>query len=67
MRYLQIQFNKEQGKALENLAEKLDTTEIKTVALALALLEIAIKERKEGNDIGVIKEDVVIKEIVGIF
>jgi len=33
---------------------------------ALALLEVAIRERKEGHSLGVVKGDKVIKEIVGI-
>jgi hypothetical protein len=32
----------------------------------LVLLEVAIRERKDGNALGIIKGDKVVKEIVGI-
>jgi hypothetical protein len=63
---LNVQFNDRQSKSLENMAEEMGTTRAGVLKTALALLEVAIRERKEGNAIGVVKGDKVVKEIVGI-
>jgi hypothetical protein len=63
---LNVQFNERQKKALDEMAEELGTTKAAVLKTALSLLEVAIRERKEGNQIGVIKDSQVVKEIVGI-
>ena len=63
---LNMQFNDRQAKTLENMAEVLGTTKAGVLKTALALLEVAIREKKEGNSLGIIKGEKVIKEIVGI-
>lgn len=63
---LNVQFNDRQAKTLENMAEELGTTKAGVLKTALVLLEVAIREKREGNAIGVIKGDRVVKEIVGI-
>jgi predicted transcriptional regulator len=63
---LNIQFSDRQNKALDELAEELGTTKAGVLKSALALLEVALRERKEGNRIGVVKDNTVVKEIVGI-
>jgi hypothetical protein len=63
---LNVQFNDRQSKSLENMAEEMGTTRAGVLKTALALLEVAIRERKEGNALGVVKGDKVVKEIVGI-
>lgn len=66
MSRLNIQFSDRQNKALDELAEELGTTKAGVLKSALALLEVALRERKEGNRIGVVKDNTVVKEIVGI-
>jgi hypothetical protein len=61
-----IKFNDRQQKALEEMAEELDTTKADVLRKALSLLEIAVRERKHGNQLTVSKGDKVLKEIFGI-
>lgn len=63
---LNIQFNDRQKKALEELAGELGTTKAGVLKTALALLEVAIREKREGNRLGVLKDNAIVKEIVGI-
>jgi hypothetical protein len=63
---LNVQFNERQQKALEDMAEELGTTKAGVLKTALALLEVAIRERREGNALGVVKGDKVLEEIIGI-
>lgn len=63
---LNVQFNERQSKSLENMAEEMGTTKAGVLKTAMVLLEVAIRERKEGNSLGVIKGDKVVKEIIGI-
>jgi len=63
---LNIQFNDRQKKALDEMADDLGTTKAGVLKTALSLLEVALREKKLGNQIGVVKDDKVVKEIVGI-
>ena len=63
---LNVQFNDRQSKSLEHMADEMGTTKAGVLKTALALLEVALRERKEGNAIGVVKGDKVVKEIVGL-
>ncbi|AGA24501.1 hypothetical protein [Singulisphaera acidiphila] len=63
---LNVQFNDRQTKVLEDMADALGTTKSGVLKTALALLEVAIRESKDGYSLGVVKGDKVIKEIVGI-
>jgi hypothetical protein len=63
---LNVQFNDRQNKSLEEMAEELGTTKAGVLKTALALLEVALREKREGNSLGVIKGEKVMKEIIGI-
>jgi hypothetical protein len=63
---LNVQFNDRQNKSLEQMAEELGTTKAGVLKTALALLEVALREKREGNSLGVIKGEKVVKEIIGI-
>ncbi|MGO8898976.1 MAG: hypothetical protein ACLQU5_11625 [Isosphaeraceae bacterium] len=63
---LNVQFNDRQTQTLEQMAEEMGTTKAGVLKTALALLEVAIRERKEGNALGVVKGDKVVKEIIGL-
>ncbi len=63
---LNVQFNDRQSKSLEDMAAEMGTTKAGVLKTALALLEVAIRERKDGNSLGVVKGDKVVKEIIGI-
>ncbi len=63
---LNVQFNERQTKALEEMAAELGTTKAGVLKAALALLELALRERREGNALGVVRGDRVVKEIIGI-
>ncbi len=65
-RRMNVQFSERQRKAIEDLADDLGTSNAGVLKSALALLEVALRERKAGNKIGVVKGDKVVKEIVGI-
>ncbi len=63
---LNVQFNDRQTKRLESMADELGTTKAGVLKTALSLLEVALREKKEGNSLGVIKGEKVVKEIIGI-
>lgn len=63
---LVVQFNSRQQKAFDVMVDDLHTTKAGVLKLALSLLAVAVRERKEGNRIGVIKDEKIVKEIVGI-
>lgn len=63
---LNVQFNEKQNKALEEMADDLGTSKAAVLKTALSLLQLAIKEKREGNALGVVKGEKVIKEIVGL-
>jgi hypothetical protein len=63
---LNVQFSDRQAKTLEQMAEEMDTTKAGVLKTALALLEVAIRERREGNALGVVRGDKVVKEIIGL-
>jgi hypothetical protein len=63
---LNVQFNERQQKALDEMADELGTTKAGVLKTALSLLEVAIRERRAGNALGVVKGEKVVKEIVGI-
>lgn len=67
MKKLNVQFSERQRKALDELAEELETTKAGVLKTALALLEVALRERNAGNHVGIVKDHVEVKEIVGIF
>jgi len=63
---LNIQFNDKQKKSLEDMAEELGTSQAGVLKTALSLLKVAIREREQDNNIAVVKDGKVVKEIVGI-
>ena len=63
---LNVQFSDRQSQALERMAEDMGTTKAGVLKTALTLLEVAIRERRDGNALGVVKGDKVLKEIIGI-
>ncbi|MBN2560419.1 MAG: hypothetical protein JXQ75_05755 [Phycisphaerae bacterium] len=63
---LNVQFSNRQREALDELAAELDTTKVGVLKTALSLLTVALREKKAGNRIGVVRDDEVVKEIVGI-
>ena len=64
---LNIQLSQRQKKALDDIADELGTTKVGVLQKALALLEIALREGKQGNHISVTKDDEIVKEIVGLY
>ena len=66
MTRLNVQFNDRQKKSLEDMAEELGTTQAGVLKTALSLLKVAIREREQDNEIAVVKDGKVVKEIVGI-
>ena len=63
---LNVQFNDRQSKSLEEMADEMGTTKAGVLKTALCFFEVAIRERKEGNSLGIVKGDKVVKEIIGI-
>ena len=50
----------------EEMAEEMHTTKADVVRKALSLLEVVLREKKNGNQLTVSKDDKVLKEIFGI-
>jgi hypothetical protein len=63
---MNIQFSERQKKSLEEMAEELGTSQAGVLKTALSLLKVAIKERENHNQIAIVKDGKVVKEIVGI-
>jgi hypothetical protein len=63
---LNVQFNDRQSESIAEMAEEMGTTKAGVIKTALALLEVAVRESKQGNSLGIVKGDKVVKEIVGI-
>lgn len=63
---LNVQFSERQQHALDEMANEMGTTKAGVLRTALSLLEVALREKKHGNRIGVVKDEKVLKEIVGI-
>jgi len=66
MTRLNVQFNDRQKKSLEQMAKELGTSQAGVLKTALSLLKVAIREREQENEIAVVKDGKVVKEIVGI-
>lgn len=62
---LNVKFSGKQNKVLQELAEELGTTKAGVLRSALSLLEVALRERKSGRQLGVFEGDRVVKEIIG--
>jgi len=63
---MNVQFSNKQWKAIEELAEGLDSTKADVFKTALALLSVALREKRAGYEIGVIKDNKIVKKIIGI-
>jgi predicted transcriptional regulator len=66
MTRLNVQFTDKQNKSLEQMAEELGTSKAGVLKAALSLLKVALREREQQNQIAVVKNGQVVKEIVGI-
>jgi len=66
MARINVRFNDKQQKSLEEVAKTLGTTQAGVLRMALSLLKVAVREREQGNDIAVVRDGKVVKEIVGI-
>lgn len=63
---LTFEFNGNQTKQIKILAYKLNTTIEHIICLAMSLLYVVDKELKNGNQIVIIKNNKVVKKIIGI-
>lgn len=63
---MNVQFTERQKKSLEEMADELGTSQAGVLKTALSLLKVALREREQNNQIAVVREGKVVKEIVGI-
>lgn len=63
---MNVRFSKRQEAALKAMAEALETTQAGVLRIALALLEVSVKEYKAGNQISVTRDGKVVKQIIGL-
>ena len=63
---LNVQFTEKQKKSLDDMSRVLGTTKAGVLKTALSLLKVALREREQHNQIAVVKDGKVVKEIVGI-
>lgn len=61
---LNVRFSDRQKESLEGMANDLDTTMSEVLRKALALLRVALREQRAGNQIAIVKEGKVLKEII---
>lgn len=62
-----VQFGDDQGAALERLAQELGQTQSGIIRSGLALLQIAVREARKGNGIGIVSAGRVITEMSGVW
>ncbi|MGI8980230.1 MAG: hypothetical protein ACR2FY_13475 [Pirellulaceae bacterium] len=63
---MNVQFSERQKKSLEEMAGELGTSQAGVLKTALSLLKVALREREQHNQLAVVKDGRVVKEIVGI-
>lgn len=63
---MNVRFSRRQEAALKAMAEALETTQAGVLRIALALLEVSVKEYKAGNQISVTRDGKVVKQIIGL-
>ena len=63
---MNVQFNERQKRSLEEMAAELGTSQAGVLKTALSLLKVALREREQHNQIAVVRDGKVVKEIVGI-
>ena len=63
---MNVQFNERQKKSLEEMAAELGTSQAGVLKTALSLFKVALREREQHNQIAVVRDGKVVKEIVGI-
>lgn len=63
---MNVQFTERQKRSLEDMADDLGSSQADVLRTALALLKVAIRERKAHNQIAIVNDDKIVKEIVGI-
>lgn len=63
---LNIHFTDKQKELLDELAVDLGTTKAGVLKKGLSLLQVALREARSGNQLGVVRNDRVVKEIIGI-
>ncbi len=61
-----VRFSKGAIEALSGLAKRFESTKVGVIRKGLLLLTLAINEQEAGNEIAVVKDGKIIKEIVGI-
>lgn len=60
-------FTEDQVKAIDRLSEVLGMDKTEVLTSGLLLLRHAVAEQKQGNALGVVNGDRVLKELVGIW
>jgi hypothetical protein len=63
---LNIHFTDKQKELLDELAVDLGTTKAGVLKKGMSLLQVAVREKRSGNQLGVVRDDKVVKEIIGI-
>lgn len=63
---LNVAFSDRQHAALERMAKELETTKAGVLKTALSLLEVALREKRQGNQLAVTRDGVIVKEITGL-
>lgn len=66
MKRYSVKLNDRQSDALDKMAKELDTSKTNLFAKALSLLELALREKAAGNQIGVVRDGKVLKEVIGV-
>jgi hypothetical protein len=64
--HLNVRVNARHTRAIEDMVKAVRTTKAGVLKTALFLLQLAIHEIQEGNALGIVKGEKVLKEIVGL-
>lgn len=63
---LSLDVSPELNNILDEMAEKTCSSKSDILRKSIALMEVAVQEKEKGNHIGIVKDQKVIKEIIGL-
>lgn len=67
MSAMNVEFSEATDALLKRLADQLGTSKAGVLRFGIALMNIATQEQAKGNRLGVVHEDRVVREIVGVW
>lgn len=64
---MNVEFGPDQAEALERLAHATGMTKVGVIRSSVALMQIAMREARRGNGIGIVQGGKVVSELAGVW